>query len=196
MKMTISLLQSYDWLKICPDFLKASAKKQLIGMLNKEPFDNKATERGNKYEEMINQALRNGAEVPEALEVLRGKRQQGWIQAYTIRGYTFRGKMDFDDAKEIWDLKTTKKFDVSSYYSKKQHLVYALAEKKEKFTYKVAIFPDDTGLIPSRIETIPMTVDLRQAELDIYAAVSEFENWLHSENLWDLYFDTFNGGVK
>lgn len=194
MKMTISLLQSYDWLKICPDFLKANAKKQLIGMLNKEPFDSKATERGNKYEDKICQDLRNGKEVDPALEVLRGKRQQGWIQALTIKGYTFRGKMDFDDANEIWDLKTTKRFDVASYYDKKQHLVYALAEKKEKFTYKVAVFPDDKGLIPSRIESIPLTVDLKKAELDIYAALSEFENWLYREGLWDLYFNSFNDG--
>lgn len=195
MKMTISLLQSYDWLKICPDFLKARAKQQLIGMLNKEPFDNKATERGNKYEELINQALRNNQPVPAELECLRGMRQQGWINALTIDGFTFRGKMDFDNATEIVDLKTTKKFDVSSYYSKKQHLVYSLAENKPKFTYKVGIFPDDTGLVPTRFETIALTVDLEQARKEVSTAITEFANWLRRENLWDLYFTTFNGGV-
>jgi hypothetical protein len=194
MKMTISLLQSYDWLKICPDFLKSKAKQQIIGMLKKEPFDNKATARGNAYEDLINKALRNNQEVPPELECLRGMRQQGWIQPLTIKNFTFRGKMDYDNATGIWDLKTTKKFDVSSYYTKKQHLVYALAEKKPSFTYKVAIFPDDSGLEPSAIESIPLTIDLKQAELDIYEAIGEFENWLRKEDLWDLYFDIFNGG--
>lgn len=195
MKMTISLLQSYDWLKICPEYLKPKAKQQLIGMLKKEPFDNKATARGNAYEDLINQALRTNKEVPLELECLRGMRQQAWLQAYTIKGYTFRGRMDFDNAQEIVDLKTTKSFNVSSYYDKIQHLVYGLAEKKEKFTYKVAVFPDDVGLEPSKIETIPLTIDLKAAELKVYSAISEFENWLRRENLWDLYFDTFNGGI-
>jgi len=194
MKMTISLLQSYDWLKICPDFLKAKAKDQIIGMLKKEPFDNKAVARGNAYEDIINKALREGKPVPEELECLRGKRQQAWIKALTIKNYTFRGKLDYDDAECIWDLKTTKRFDVASYYDKKQHLVYCLAENKPKFVYKVAVFNNDTGLEPTAIETIPIDVDLKKAELDIYAAISEFENWLRRENLWDLYFDSFNGG--
>lgn len=196
MKMTISLLQSYDWLKICPSYLKGKARQQLVDMLNKVPFDNTATKRGNDYEDLINKALRNDQPVPPELECLRGKRQQAWLKPYTIRGFTFRGKMDYDDPIEIWDLKTTKKFDVSSYYDKKQHLVYALAEGKTKFTYKVAVFSDEVSLTPTAIETIPITVDLRQAELDIYAAISEFENWLRREELFDLYFNVFNGGAE
>lgn len=194
MKMTISLLQAYDWLLECPPDWKASAKKQIIGQLNKEPFDNVAVARGQAYEDKICQALLTGQPVAPELERLRGMRQQAWLQPYTLKGYTFRGKMDFDDDNCIIDLKTTKKFDMRAFAKKRQHLVYCLAEKKTNFTYLVAEFPDEDGLEPKRIQPMDLVVDLKAAELKIYEALGSFENWLREEQLWDVYFDVFNGG--
>jgi len=196
MKMTISLLQAYDWLKECPESWRPAAKKQIVDQLNKLPFDNAAVARGQAYEDLVCKALLTGQPVHPVLERLRGMRQQAWLQAYTIKDYTFRGKMDFDDDNCIIDLKTTKKFSMRSYTEKKQHLVYCLAEKKTAFTYLVAVFPDEKGLEPSVIQALDLTVDLKKAELSIYAAVGEFENWLKSEQLWDLYYDVFNGGKE
>ena len=195
MKMTISLLQAYDWYKECPPDWRDKAEQQIIGQLNKEPFDNTAVARGQAYEDEVCKALLTGGEVHPELECLRGMRQQAWLQAYTIKGYTFRGKMDFDNADKIVDLKTTGKYNMRSYIGKKQHKVYGLAENKTLFTYKVAVFNTPTGLTPTSIQTIDLTLDLKECEKEISTAVTEFEWWLKAKNLWDLYFNTYNGGV-
>jgi hypothetical protein len=196
MKMTISLLQSYDWLRECPETWKTSARQQIVDMLNKKPFTNAAVARGQSYEDKINKALLNNEPVPTELEYLRGMKQQSWLKPYTIKGYTFKGRMDYDNDLLIADLKTTKKLNVDSYFAKRQHKVYCLAEGKTAFNYEVAVFPDDTGTVPTLIKQIPIHLDLKQAELEIYDAVGNFENWLRYEELYDTYFDIFNGGVK
>jgi len=195
MKMTISLLQSFDWYKECPPDWKAKAKQDLVGQLKKQPFDNAAVKRGQDYEDLICQALLTGQPVDPELECLRGMRQQAWLKGVTIKGFTFRGKMDFDNESCIIDLKTTKKYSMRSYVSKKQHHIYCLSENKNLFSYKIALFPDETGLEHSKIHTIDLTLDLKKSELEMYAAVGEFENWLRAEGLWELYYDVFNGGV-
>lgn len=194
MKMTISLLQAFDWYKECPPDWKAKAKQQIIGQLNKEPFTNVAVDRGQRYEDQVCQALMTGQPVHPELECLRNMRQQAWLQPVTIKGYTFRGKMDFDDESSITDLKSTKKYSMRSYCEKKQHLVYCLAEKKTVFNYKVAVFPNEDGLEPTTIHTISLIVDLAKAEETVGTALTQFENWLKEENLWDLYYDVYNGG--
>ena len=215
MKMTASLLQGYDWYKQCPQSYKKAAFQQIVGMLNKEPFTNKAVERGQAYEDSIDVNV-----PPKGLEFIQGSMIQPWMQAYHLEAktgiYTFRGRLDYykknpahwpmelvtenktmqkwfdEKAKLIIDLKTTSKFNKSSYVSKRQHIIYGLAENCPNFCYAVGVFDDAESLIPTRIELIPFIMNLKEEEKILMDSVNEFVDWMVNENLWNTFINVYN----
>lgn len=192
MKLTISLLQAYDWYNDCPPSWKKSAFQQMVDSLNKKPFSSKAMERGAIYEDKINNALLNGEEVAPELEHLRGLQQQGWLLPFTIAGVTFRGRMDYFDAgKKIYDLKTTKKLNIESYKKKWQHIVYMLAMGVKEFQYDIAVFDDETGLEPSKIVSIPITLQENDWQR-LAERIEEFKSFLKRHDLWGTYINVYN----
>ncbi len=215
MKMTASLLQSYDWLKKCPPSYKASARQQIVDALYKKPFTNTAVERGQKFEDSID------INVPPAeIDFIKHSLVQPWMTALELECrvgvFTFRGRMDYQKKNPahwptdittdnpsinhwfnnkdplIADLKSTMKFNKSGYTDKRQHVIYGLAEDCPNFVYIVAVFDDEKSLIPSRYELIPIVMNLEAEKIELVKAVDEFTDWLVNEGLWNTFINVYN----
>lgn len=215
MKMTASLLQSYDWLKKCPPSYKASARQQIVDALYKKPFTNTAVERGQKFEDSID------INVPPAeIDFIKHSLTQPWMTALDLECrvgvFTFRGRMDYQKKNPahwptdittdnlsiqnwfnnkdplIADLKSTMKFSKSGYTDKRQHVIYGLAEDCPNFVYIVAVFDDEKSLIPSKYELIPIVMNLEAEKIELVKAVDEFTDWLVNEGLWNTFINVYN----
>lgn len=215
MKMTASLLQSYDWFKKCPPSYKSAARQQIVDALYKKPFNNTAVERGQKFEDSIDINF-----PPEEIAFIKHSLEQPWMTALNLQckvgTFTFRGRMDYqkktpahwptelvtenpsiknwfeNKSPLIADLKSTMKFSKSGYTDKRQHVIYGLAENCPNFLYIVAVFDDDKGIVPSRYEFIPIVMNLEAEREELVKAVDEFIDWLVNEGLWNTFVNVYN----
>ncbi len=215
-KMTSSLLMAYEWFRVCPSSWKDRALTSLKNILTSGFTQTVATTRGQVFEGKINGALLKGASLDGILqkcEFLRGMGQQVWIEPLNItvdgKLFTFRGKLDYvgisikppvtawKGKKMFCDLKTTMSvIKPERYVNSWQHIIYALAMDIPRASYLVYRFPDDAGLEPCDVSFIPidLTHDLQDKKEALKERVGELMKFLKEYNLYDVYFNEFNGG--
>jgi hypothetical protein len=197
MKMTASLLQACDYY-----FQTGSqrALQQLHDTITKGFTGNAATRRGETYETYVNNILAGNGRFnhdieQEAYEELRGTFQQEWIKPLIVQTkfglFTFKGRTDYrrPDNLMVYDLKTTKRFDESSYHSKWQHTIYAHAMSAPAFKYIVAVFQDSDSLDPVEIHKVSPVI--RPVE-ELKAKVEECVDFISKNFLDD--FERWAGG--
>lgn len=217
--ITTSLLDDFAWLEKAPNTYPKDSKltwKQLAfkrfneaitrtGVWNPTP----AIERGIKFEKRVNnylhlskEAFQNAFIPPHCARVVEfwdkghGAIQQKVTKKVIVvaeQEYLLYGKIDLrTDALSI-DIKTTGNYRGSSSYTEKgQHLVYAYCENESRFEYIVAVFDDDTGTCIDVI-SIPIQVDLADAEKEITRRITETMSFIaNDKEMLNAYLHTFN----
>lgn len=194
MKMTASLLQACDYY-----FQTGSqrAMQQLHETLTTGFVGNAATRRGEAYENYVNKILAedgrfNSDIEQEAFDELRGTFQQEWIKPLVVQTkfgmFVFKGRTDYrrPDNSMVYDLKTTKRFDESSYHSKWQHTIYSHAMGAPAFKYIVAVFQDSDSLEPVSIHKVTPVVQPITALKDKVEQCVDFlsKNFLEDFEHW------------
>lgn len=167
--ITSSLLDSFEWLKMCPDSWKRKAIDDFISMLKREKRPTSAAcQRGIEFENLV--CNYNNLSDSDYLNFLKdyykglgeeksqiavsstfeiwnickgGKQQEKLMKDIVVddNEYHLFGYADIVFPDVIYDIKTTGRFKgENSYLNRSQHRIYSICTGINKFEYLVADF--------------------------------------------------------
>lgn len=215
--ITSSLLDSFDYLKSCPDSRQEKALDDFIAMIQRKARPtNEACQRGIDFENLIcqncNETMTNFYGIAEqywknkgcedletavwvsekVAESCQGGKQQVPVMKDIVIGeseYHLFGYADIIQPDKIIDIKTTARYkDEDSYRNRSQHLVYAVCTGITDFEYLVAEF---SGKFPTNFHTIKIKQNLEESEKYLKKRILVLDSFLHNAGLWEDYVNIF-----
>jgi len=205
-----TLLDSYAWLKKCPQHLKVKAYDSFSNTLNRIFVPPPATDRGRafesqvyhdsyKTEERIMELKASGMYKNVVLLVKGGNFQRKAKKVIIIneQRYLLFGRIDVYEDNLITDIKTTANFrGKAKYLAGWQHKFYLLCERKKNFRYLIVEFDDSEtgkGSIHSVHTVEYVAEDFDKIECDIKEAIVELIDFVEAdEDLCKAYYTIYN----
>ncbi len=216
--ITSSLLDSFDYLKSCPDYRQEKAMEDFIAMIQRKPRPtNEACQRGIDFENLICKNCNdfslddfysfveqywkkkgcNDLETAEWVcekfyESCKGGKQQVPVMKDIVIGekeYHLFGYADIIQQEKIIDIKTTARYKrEDAYRNRSQHLIYAVCTGIRKFDYLVAEF---NGKYPVDFHSIEIEQNLEESEKFLKKRILVLDSFLHNAGLWEDYVNIF-----
>ena len=216
--ITSSLLDSFDYLKTCPNSYQEKALDDFIAMIQRKPRPtSEACQRGIDFEDLIckncNEMrlddfygvaewywkqkgckdLETAVWVCEKFyESCKGGKQQVPVMKDITVGeneYHLFGYADIIHPDKIIDIKTTARYKgEDAYRNRSQHLIYSLCTGIKNFEYMVADFK---GKFPVDLHVIDIEQNLEESEKFLKQRILVIESFLHNAGLWEDYVNIF-----
>jgi len=148
--ITPTLLSSYSYYKNSQDEQEQKAFDDLMRLIRKEPFEpSEAMKKGIMFESRVQQFCDNiilgvckefDTIAEQMSKIVKGGLwQQAVKKDITVRNQDFLlyGKCDVIKEDTIYDIKTTKSYDIGKYNGSTQHLIYMYCSGLPKFAYLI-----------------------------------------------------------
>lgn len=213
LKISPTLLDSFEWYLRCPASWKQQAYKDLVAKLQRKPFvESAAIRKGKQFEETIQLMaldLDNGLTVSgpkyyvEIANACQGGVWQEWHKCTFDVGYNVEvkcyGKFDvfFPQSGLIIDLKTTGRTpNINKYLNGWQSKFYPHMVQSQQMIYIVATWLNPGDEVDTRISGfthISVKPDLTTVKDDIVAELKKFYAWLQMNRpLWKDYVEIYS----
>lgn len=210
--ITSSLLDSFKFVKECPPTWKDKAKQSFISQIRREPFTSPQAERGIKFENVVYKTCTSATEVNKnimigskhfqtiANECLGGAFQKVFKKEIEIFNNTvlLYCKLDVWFPDIIKDIKTTENFKRYKYAESWQPKLYTYVADVRKFQFLVAEFEKESpkNIINTHMDIVYYLIDKKAVELEIVEGIKELFKYLHDNNLYADYYNTFSNNEK
>lgn len=204
--ITPTLLNSYNWLRKCPQSWKDRAYNDIMSTLKREPFvTNIAIEKGNNFEKAVYANANSDLDNLQASDFFINvcKRVKGYDFQKSIKldfevddeKYCCFGRIDCYSPKEIIDIKTTSNFKGDSQYlTGWQHLFYTAIPNIPNFTYLVIEWESENNYAIKSVNEVKYIMEDKEKVFNtITDGIRTFIDYLkHDDDMSNAYYTIYN----